>query len=689
MTRNAFLQLIVLLGIFAGFFYLTSTFGAPDKTHKPMGFSELVQVLETKPESIKSITVVNGSDEMKVEVADGTTQTVVIPSKAGESLVLQKAEGAKVKVLALQPSGGTIGEILVALLINLLPWVLIMVVFLWIMGRAARSMGPGQLQQMARQQHPSSKKAEKKTFADVAGCEEAIAEMEEIVEYLRDPNSFTQFGARPPKGVLLCGPPGTGKTLLARATAGEANAAFYDMSASEFVELFVGVGASRVREAFDKARQNAPAIIFIDELDAVGRQRGAGVGGGHDEREQTLNQLLTEMDGFNSSQGVIIMAATNRPDVLDPALIRPGRFDRQILVDAPDLAGRVAIFKIHTKGKPLAASVDLRFLAQRCAGFTGADIEGACNEAATVARRRYTAKLGKMVGGEAGIAAMKAVPREIILEDFDEGIDRVKLGVAKVGRAKSMTAEDKQNTSIHELGHALMASLHRGGDAVTKITIIPRSRALGYTDFGHSGDRYNYTVEQLHTHIIVAMGGRAAQEVLLGTVDTGASNDFQQAYSMAKRMVTEWGMSSLGPISVSGSNTNPFLGRSMAMPAEAGPKMQDRIDCEVHCIVSACLERAKELVASNRDFMWEANKVMLENETVLGPQWLELMAAHGIECHKLEVKLDCGHPCQKRHGAVSAAQAEPAQTNADVQVADAAQPAVLPTEQTPAGESCQ
>ncbi|MBY0359511.1 MAG: ATP-dependent zinc metalloprotease FtsH [Candidatus Obscuribacterales bacterium] len=641
-TLSPFFWLLILFILGATFVFpaLQSNGNLPPPKPTINDFSGLVSVLDEKPATLSEITVLNGTNKMRIKSKDGQVSTVVIPSKAGEALVLEKANQAKVTVAASEPTGS---EEFLGFLGGILPWLLIGLVLLFFFGRALGNANPARTMTQARGPRNQGRPTQpRKTFADVAGCDEAKVEAQEIIDYLRNPGSFGRLGARPPKGVLLVGPPGTGKTLLAKAIAGEAEAFFFEISASQFVEMFVGVGAARVRSQFDMVRQNRPAILFIDELDAVGRQRGAGIGGGNDEREQTLNQLLIEMDGFNDSEGVIILAATNRADVLDPALVRPGRFDRQILVDAPDVVGREAIFKIHTRNKPLANEVSLRFLAERCPGFTGAEIEGSCNEAATVATRRYNLLCQEVIERNGSDAELQAVPAVITLADFDEGIDRVQLGIAKVSRAKSMSAEDMNNTSIHELGHGLLSEVLEHGDDVTKITIIPRSRALGYTQALPSGDRYNYTQEQLHARIVMIMGGRAAQEVLLGTIDTGASNDFQQAYGIARRMVTEWGMSKLGPLSVSGNNTNPFLGRSMSMPAEAGPVLQDRIDTEVQCIINGCLVRAKELIEKHRDFMTAANAVLLKHETILKPQWQELLAEHGVERHTLKVNLNCG-----------------------------------------------
>ncbi|MBY0552705.1 MAG: ATP-dependent zinc metalloprotease FtsH [Candidatus Obscuribacterales bacterium] len=646
MTSKSLLQVLGFIAVFAILAFVmqpapqTNPGTVPAQPVK-MEYSELLQTLDAKPPTIKGITVLNGKNEMLVDNVDGTQATVTIPSKAGEQIVLEKAGAAKVAVTAKDAPTKEVGgfEIFLSILINFLPMILMIGFFIWLMRRASGGM---QSQMVQKRQAETQPKAEKKTFKDVAGCDEAKVEAQEVIDYLKNPGYFTQFGARPPRGILLIGPPGTGKTLLGRAIAGEAEAAFFYVTASEFVEMFVGVGAARVRALFDNARKNRPAIIFIDEIDAVGRQRGAGVGGGHDEREQTLNQLLTEMDGFTSNAAVVFMAATNRPDVLDPALVRPGRFDRRILVDAPDVNGREAIFGIHSRNKPLAKEVDLRKIAEICPGFTGADIEGACNEAATVALRRFGAKAKEMRAAGASEQEIAALPREITMADFDEGIDRVQMGPSMPSRAKTTSKEDLKNTSIHEIGHALISSVLKHGDPVSKITIVRRAMALGYVMAIPPGDRSNYTDHQLLARITMAMGGRAAQEVLLNTVDTGASNDFQQGWNIARRMVTEWGMSALGPIAVTSSGGSPFLGRSMAMPAETGPELSDLIDREVRCIAMTCFEKAKEIVRANEKFIRAANEVLMKKETMLGTEWRELLAINEVEQHSVSLDLECG-----------------------------------------------
>lgn len=463
-----------------------------------------------------------------------------------------------------------------------------------------------------------------KTFADVAGCDEAIKKLRRVQRWLKSRTQFDMFGARLPKGVLLVGPPGTGKTLLAKALAGEAGASFFSISGSQFVEVYVGVGAARVRDLFQEARNEVarthkPVIIFIDEIDAVGRQRGGpgGHSGGDSEREQTLNQILVEMDGFAPNQGILVLAATNRADILDAALKRPGRFDYQVLVDLPDLAGREAIFKIHARNKPLAPGVDHRLLAARTPGFSGADIEAVCNEAATMAAERVQDQILQMRAQNISEQQIFAnVLRAITLEEFDEAIDVVQMGEARVSRAHAMSREDMRQTAYHEVGHAAVMRA-RGGDPVTKITIVPRARALGYTQALPEGDRFNMTDEQLRTRIMMTMGGRVAQEVFLNTVDTGASNDFQQASSIARRMVTEFGMSKLGPIHVD-DERGSFAG------GVYGPDLLNAVNTEWMQILNECKDEARKIIEANRARIERVVQVLLEKETILGPEFQQL-----------------------------------------------------------------
>ncbi|HTR44410.1 MAG TPA: ATP-dependent zinc metalloprotease FtsH [Thermodesulfovibrionales bacterium] len=440
-----------------------------------------------------------------------------------------------------------------------------------------------------------SNKAVKLTFADVAGVEEAKAEVQEIIDFLKDPQKFSKLGGKIPKGVLLVGSPGTGKTLLAKAIAGEAGVPFFSISGSDFVEMFVGVGASRVRDLFEQAKKSAPCIVFIDEIDAVGRHRGAGLGGGHDEREQTLNQLLVEMDGFEGTEGVIIIAATNRPDVLDPALLRPGRFDRQVVVPGPDVKGRHEILKVHTKKIPLDEKVNLELIARGTPGFSGADLANLVNEAALLAARQSKSK--------------------VEMPDFENAKDKVLMGVER--RSMIISEAEKTNTAYHEGGHALVAKLTPGTDPIHKVSIIPRGRALGVTQQLPIDDKYTYSKDHLLKTIRVLMGGRAAEEIALHHMTTGAGNDIERATDLARRMVTEWGMSEkLGPLTFGKKDEQIFLGREIAKHKDYSEKIAEEIDDEVTKIVTEAYEAARRLITENYDVLEAMAKSLLEKETI-------------------------------------------------------------------------
>jgi len=460
-------------------------------------------------------------------------------------------------------------------------------------GGKAMSFGKSKARLLTENQHQV-------TFKDVAGIEESKTELEEIIEFLREPKKFTRLGGRIPKGVLLVGPPGTGKTLLARAVAGEAGVPFFSISGSDFVEMFVGVGASRVRDLFLQGKKQAPCIIFIDEIDAVGRHRGAGMGGGHDEREQTLNQLLVEMDGFESNEGVIMIAATNRPDVLDPALLRPGRFDRRVVVPRPDLKGRLEILKIHTRRVPLADDVDLELQARGTPGFVGADLQNLVNEAALLAARRNASRVAH--------------------DDFENAKDKVLMGAER--RSMIIEDEDKRITAYHEAGHALVALLTpEESDPVHKVTIIPRGMALGVTQYLPEKDKLNHTKDQIYAHIRHAMGGRAAEEIVFDHFSTGASNDLQQATSSARRMVTQYGMSDeLGPVSYAGDSGDVFLGRDLATRKDYSEQKAQEIDAAIAEILNAKYDEAKQMLIDNRDLLDKITEALLERETLEGPQ---------------------------------------------------------------------
>jgi cell division protease FtsH len=454
-------------------------------------------------------------------------------------------------------------------------------------GNKALSFGKSRARLLSMQQ-------KKVTFKDVAGVDEAKEELKEIIEFLREAQKFQKLGGRIPKGVLLVGPPGTGKTLLARAVAGEANVPFFSISGSDFVEMFVGVGASRVRDLFEQGKKNAPCIIFIDEIDAVGRHRGAGLGGGHDEREQTLNQLLVEMDGFESNEGVILMAATNRPDVLDPALLRPGRFDRRVVVSRPDVRGREEILRVHTRKIPLADDVDLFVLGRGTPGFSGADLANMVNEAALAAARQNR--------------------KAVLMYDFELAKDKVLMGVER--KSMLLSDEEKKNTAYHEAGHALVAALLPHSDPLHKVTIIPRGMALGVTMQLPIDDRHNYYKNYLETSIAILMGGRIAEEIFLNSMSTGAGNDIERATEMARKMVCEWGMSDLGPLTFGKKEEQIFLGREIAQHRDYSEATAVKIDAEVQKLVGNGYAAAKGILSSNRDVLERIAHALIEREVL-------------------------------------------------------------------------
>ncbi|HEY4267870.1 MAG TPA: ATP-dependent zinc metalloprotease FtsH [Galbitalea sp.] len=494
------------------------------------------------------------------------------------------------------------GSIWGSLLTFLIPLLLIGFVFFFLM-RGMQGGGNRVMQFGKSKARLVGKDAAKVTFADVAGSDEAIEELEEIKDFLKDPARFQAVGARIPKGVLLYGPPGTGKTLLARAVAGEAGVPFYSISGSDFVEMFVGVGASRVRDLFTQAKENSPSIIFVDEIDAVGRHRGAGIGGGNDEREQTLNQLLVEMDGFDVKTNVILIAATNRPDVLDPALLRPGRFDRQIGVDAPDLIGRKQILEVHGRGKPLAAGVDLEVLARKTPGFTGADLANVLNEAALLTARSHA----QLIDNRA----------------LDEAVDRVMAGPQR--RSRIMKDKERLITAYHEGGHALAAAAMRHTDPVTKITILPRGRALGYTMVLPLEDRYSVTRNELLDQLAYAMGGRVAEEIVFHDPTSGASNDIEKATATARRMVTEFGMSAkVGSVKLTGGSSEPFMGRDMGGSRDYSETLAETVDAEVRQLIEQAHTEAWEVINANRDILDHLATELLEKETLDHEQLAEI-----------------------------------------------------------------
>ncbi|WP_415836825.1 ATP-dependent zinc metalloprotease FtsH, partial [Nocardioides marinus] len=549
---------------------------------------------------VKTITFVDGDQEIRATLDEGVrddgaeVMTYWIGGTQSRlySLAQQQVENGEIEELTTEISRPSV---LGSFLISFLPLIIIFIVFLWLLNNMQGGGGRGVMQFAKSKAKLISKDMPKTTFADVAGCDEAIEELGEIKEFLQEPAKFQAVGAKIPKGVLLYGSPGTGKTLLARAVAGEAGVPFYSISGSDFVEMFVGVGASRVRDLFEQAKENAPAIVFIDEIDAVGRHRGTGMGGGHDEREQTLNQLLVEMDGFDVRGGVILIAATNRPDVLDPALLRPGRFDRQIQVDAPDLAGREQILKVHSRGKPIATDVNLISVARRTPGFSGADLANVLNEAALLTARAN----GKLITNEA----------------LDEAIDRVIAGPQR--RTRLMSEHEKLITAYHEGGHALVAAALPGNDPVHKITILPRGRALGYTMVLPDSDKYSQPRSQMLDQLAYMLGGRAAEEMIFHDPTTGAGNDIEKATNLARAMVTQYGMTErLGAIKLGESGSQPFLGRDLGHSRDYSESVAAIVDEEVKNLLATAHQEAFDILEENRDVLDALVLELLDKETL-------------------------------------------------------------------------
>jgi cell division protease FtsH len=527
--------------------------------------------------------------EIRGDKKDGTTFHAIIPPPLGDTEMYKTLRQKGVDIEIKDISNGTwptwIATAAPLILFGAL-W-FFMIRQMQTGGNKALSFGKSRARLLSMQQ-------KKITFKDVAGVDEAKEELREIIEFLREAQKFQKLGGRIPKGVLLVGPPGTGKTLLARAVAGEANVPFFSISGSDFVEMFVGVGASRVRDLFEQGKKNAPCIIFIDEIDAVGRHRGAGLGGGHDEREQTLNQLLVEMDGFESNEGVILMAATNRPDVLDPALLRPGRFDRRVVVNRPDVRGREEILRVHTRKIPLADDVDLSVLARGTPGFSGADLANMVNEAALAAARQNR--------------------KAVLMYDFEVAKDKVLMGVER--KSLLLSDEEKKNTAYHEAGHALVAAKLPHSDPVHKVTIIPRGMALGLTMQLPTDDRHNLYKNYLETGIAIFMGGRIAEELFLNQMSTGAGNDIERATELARKMVCEWGMSDLGPLTFGKKEEQIFLGREIAQHRDYSESTAIQIDEEVKKIVSIGYATAKKILSENRETLIRIAKALIEREVL-------------------------------------------------------------------------
>ncbi len=586
--------LLLWMVIFVVVILLWNTFQAGKSQSHDLTYNEFTEQVERG--HVKTVTVRNQSIEGEFRQGggykDGEPFKVELPFRP-ESEFVDKLLAAKVDVKAEPPKDSP----LFAILVGWAPVLLLIGLWVFFMrqmqsgGNKAMSFGKSKAKLL-------SATTKKVTFKDVAGVEEAKEELQEIVEFLKDPQKFQRLGGKIPKGVLLMGPPGTGKTLLARAIAGEANVPFFSISGSDFVEMFVGVGASRVRDLFEQGKKNAPCIIFIDEIDAVGRHRGAGLGGGHDEREQTLNQLLVEMDGFETNEGVILIAATNRPDVLDPALLRPGRFDRRVVVDRPDLNGRLGILQVHVKNVPISEDVELEVIARGTPGFAGADLANLVNEAALIAARRNKKK--------------------VEMADFEFAKDKVLMGAER--KTLVLTEEEKRVTAFHEAGHALVAAFLPGHDPLHKVTIIPRGRALGVTMQLPTEDKYTYTRTYVANQITILMGGRVAEELTQKDITTGAGNDIERATAMARRMVCEWGMSELGPLAFSGQDEPVFLGRDFAQRASYSDDTAQRIDEEVQRIVERGYQAAREILNAHRAILDRLSAELLDHESLDGAE---------------------------------------------------------------------
>ncbi|GAB4120682.1 MAG: ATP-dependent zinc metalloprotease FtsH [Acidobacteriota bacterium] len=604
-AKNVFLWIVIVVAVVVLWNFLNSF---KNTNIEEISYSEFSQKLEKNllASSRTNPIVISGNRVEGTLVQGGKESrfTVVIPKGAESDVAnLMIEKGLEVSIREDEQ-----GSWFYTALTAWFPIILFVAFWIFLM-RQMQSGGNKALSFGKSRARLSTNQQKKVTFKDVAGIEEAKEELQEIVEFLKEPQKFQKLGGRIPKGVLLMGPPGTGKTLLARAIAGEANVPFFSISGSDFVEMFVGVGASRVRDLFEQGKKNAPCIIFIDEIDAVGRHRGAGLGGGHDEREQTLNQLLVEMDGFESNEGVILIAATNRPDVLDPALLRPGRFDRQVIVSLPDIKGREGILRVHTKKIPLGEDVDISVLARGTPGFSGAQLANMVNEAALIAARRDR--------------------KSVSMADFEEAKDKVLMG--KERKSMVMNEREKRNTAYHEAGHALVAYLLPESDPLHKVTIIPRGRALGVTMQLPEEDKYNYTKEYMLSSITILLAGRIAEELVLGTVTTGAANDLERVTNLARKMVCEWGMSEeLGPLTFGKKEEQIFLGREIAQHQDYSESTAIKIDEEVKRIVLAAYQRAQTILEQNRDSLVRLAEALLEYETLDADEIDRLMKGETI-----------------------------------------------------------
>jgi cell division protease FtsH len=596
LARGPLPYIVIALAVLWVLASLTVRGPAPEK----LTYTQFQQKLEAG--EVKNVVIVESDQTVTGKLSDDRDYVAAYPADSQADMVKQ-IEAKGVPIDTHPPSSSFWG----ALLINLIPVVLIVGAFLWIMSQSQG--GGGKVMQFGKSRHKTvGKDMPKTTFLDVAGVDEAIEELGEVKEYLESPAKFQAMGAKIPRGVLLVGPPGTGKTLLARAVAGEAGVPFFTISGSDFVEMFVGVGASRVRDLFEQAKAAAPAIVFIDEIDAVGRHRGAGLGGGHDEREQTLNQLLVEMDGFDQRSTVIIMAATNRPDILDPALLRPGRFDRQVIIDRPDLVGRKGILRVHSKGKPLDPSVDLDVIAKRTPGFTGADLANVINEGALLAARRNK--------------------QAVTNDELSEAIDRVMAGPER--KTRVMSERERSMVAYHEAGHALVAYVLPNTDPVHKITVIPRGRALGYTLTLPEEDKFLMTREELTDELAMLLGGRVAEEIVVGDMTTGAQNDIERATKVARAMVTEYGMSDrMGPLALGTKQHEVFLGRDFSANPDYSPQVAYDIDSEIIRLIDQAHDEALEILNGHREHLDHIAEALLKHETIDKEQLITMLA--GVE----------------------------------------------------------
>jgi len=585
-------HLVLLIIIPLIIFIFFNLFDQKPEPEKEISYTEFLDMVDA--ESVSEV-VIQGQ-ALSVSAAYGRRFKVFTPQNSDLIAILKQ------KGISIQAKPPAEPNWYMSLLFSWFPMILLIGVWIFFM-RKMQAGGGNPLSFGKSRARLRADTSAKVTFDDVAGIDEVKEDLGEIIDFLKNPTKYTRLGGRIPKGVLLLGPPGTGKTLLARAIAGEAVVPFFHISGSDFVEMFVGVGASRVRDLFVQGKKNAPCIIFIDEIDAVGRHRGAGLGGGHDEREQTLNQLLVEMDGFESNEGVILLSATNRPDVLDPALLRPGRFDRQVVVSLPDIRGREEILKVHMQKTPIAADVDVDTLAKGTPGFSGADLENLVNEAALLAAKRNKEK--------------------VEMEDFEEAKDKVVMGLER--KSKVISEEDKKTTAYHEGGHALVARFLPGTDAVNKITIIPRGRSLGITWFLPEENEFKHKT-QLESQLSVAFGGRAAEEIVFGRISTGAADDIRQATELARKMVCAWGMSEvLGPLSYAQEKEQIFLGREIAQHRDYSEETAQKIDEEIESLIGDSCDRARKILNKNIDILHKLAELLLEKETVTGSELDDLI----------------------------------------------------------------